>query len=301
MTLTQLRYAVAVDAHRHFGQAAAACHVSQPTLSAQLQKLEEELGVHLFDRARKPVRPTDLGRQLLEQARVVLRETDRLQDLVAEASGAVAGELRLGVIPTLAPYLLPLVAGPFATRYPAVTVTVRELRTEQVVRELALDRLDAGLIATAEPGAGLASEPLFTESFVAYVGSSHRLASAEAVRPDELNADDLWLLREGHCFRDQVLAVCGAGPPSTHRPLRFESGNLETLRMLVDAWGGMTLLPALALRHLGPAERSCVRPFRAPAPQRTVRLVRRHAYLKRTLIDAYRQTVQAVVQPLLEG
>lgn len=298
MTTTQLRYLLALDTHRHFGRAAAQCFVSQPTLSAQVQKLEEELGVLLFDRSRKPLAPTDLGRRVIAQARVALAEFDRIAALVEEAAEVLAGELRLGVIPTLAPYLLPLVAGPFAEHHPAVTVHVRELRTEELLDELAADRLDAGLIATEETRPGLASTPLFEEPFVAYVGRAHPLWAAEAVAPEDLPGEDLWLLAEGHCFREQVLQVCRRAS-SASGPLRFESGSLETLRMLVDERGGATLLPLLAVRTLSEAERASVRPFTAPAPQRTVRLVQGRTYLRRALIQAFERTVREAAAPVL--
>ncbi len=163
MTLTQLAYAVAVDTYRHFGRAAEHCHVSQPTLSMQLQKLEEELGVQLFDRSRKPILPTPIGERILAQARVILRECERLYELLNEDLEAVRGELKLGVIPTLSPYLLPLVTRPLQERYPELTVQVEELTTEQILEALATDRLDAGLIATEEGRPGLRRRALFRE------------------------------------------------------------------------------------------------------------------------------------------
>lgn len=298
MTLTQLRYVAAVDRQRHFGRAADDCHVTQPTLSAQLRKLEDELGGRLFDRSRQPVRPTALGRRVAEQARVVLRESRRITDLAQEAEGQVEGELRLGVIPTLAPYLLPLVAGSFTEAYPEATVTVRELTTAALREELAADRLDAGLIATEEEG--LALRPLFEEPFVAYVAEGHALAGNEAVDPHALDAGEMWLLREGHCFRDQVLDLCArASQSSTRQRLRFESGTLETLRAMVDRTGGLTLLPQLATHYMSEAQRRHVRPLTAPVPHRTVRLAQARPQLKQRLTRAYASAVERAVQPLL--
>jgi LysR family hydrogen peroxide-inducible transcriptional activator len=300
MTLSQLRYVVAVDTHRHFGRAAEHCFVSQPTLSAQIHKLEDELGLQLFDRSRKPVLPTDVGAKVIAQARVVLRESERIGELVTEARGEVAGELRLGVIPTLAPYLLPLVTGPFAARYPHVTVVIREMLTGSIVDHLATDRLDAGLIATAEERPGMVVQSLFTEPFVAYVGPDHPLAGAEVVEPQGLSLDDMWLLSEGHCFRDQVRDLCAQAAGSDRaQPIRFESGNLETLRMMVDRAGGVTLLPILATLPMSDAERHLVRPFANPVPQRDVRVIYGRAYLKRALIEAYVGVVTETVGPLL--
>ena len=302
MTLTQLRYVVAVDTHRHFGRAARHCFITQPTLSAQIHKLEAELGLQLFDRSRKPVLPTDVGARVIAQARVVLRESERVGELVAEARGEVAGELRLGVIPTLAPYLLPLVTEPFAARYPQVTVVVRELLTDSILDHLATDRLDAGLIATAEERPGVVVRALFTEPFVAYVGVDHPLAAADTADPHALSLDDMWLLGEGHCFREQVRDLCAqATGTGSARPIRFESGNLETLRMMVDRAGGVTLLPYLGTLPMSDTARRHVRPFVKPMPKRDVRVVYGRAYLKRALIEAYVEVVTETVEPLLEA
>ncbi|HMB93198.1 MAG TPA: LysR substrate-binding domain-containing protein [Rhodothermales bacterium] len=302
MTLTQLRYAVAVDIHRHFGRAAAQCCVTQPTLSMQLQKLEDELGFPLFDRSHQPVVATDLGAHVISQARVVLREQERIRDLVADVAHDMTGTLHLGIIPTLAPYVLPLVTVPFAEQYPGIEVHVREMPTAQIVEHLATDRLHAGLIATKETQPGLESQVLFTEPFYAYVASQHRLAGSETIQPQDLVVDDLWLLSEGHCFRDQVLNLCGkASQAGCGNPVRFESGNLETLRILVNRTGGMTLLPYLATRYLSAEEQAYVRPLSVPVPRRKVRVIYGHAYLKRHLIQAYVDTLLAEVTPMLEA
>lgn len=291
MTLTQLTYLVAVDTHRHFGKAAAHCFVSQPTLSAQLQKLEEELGVSVFDRSRKPVVPTEIGVQILEQARLVLRESKRFEDLIAVASREMAGTLHLGIIPTLASYLLPMIVPVFAAQYPAVTLTIHELLTEQVLEGLQDDTLDMGLVASHKPVPGIQDHPLFTEPFVAYVSVDHRLAGQRLISGPDLSLEDLWLLKEGHCFRDQALQVCGEESDTygVHQSILFESGNLETLQKLVDHMGGMTLLPYLATLYLSEErlERH-VRLFSDPIPGRQVNLVVRRAYLKKHLIDAWK-------------
>jgi LysR family hydrogen peroxide-inducible transcriptional activator len=300
MTLTQLAYAVAVDTYRHFGRAAEHCQVSQPTLSMQLQKLEEELGVQLFDRSRKPILPTSIGERLLAQARVILRECERLYELLQEEQNAIRGELRLGIIPTLSPYLLPLVTQPLRERYPELTVHLEELTTEQILEALLADRLDAGLVATAEDRPSLRRRALFYEPFVVYLSRGHLLLQEPYLDPSQLRIEDLWLLREGHCFRDQVLQVCGRRLEASLAPqLRFESGNLETLRLLVDELGGLTLLPLLATRYLPAEAQQRVRHFREPAPHRTIYLLHVRAHLKRSLLDAYVTVLQESVRPLL--
>lgn len=303
MTLAQLRYAVAVDAHRHFGRAAEACFVSQPTLSAGLKRLEDELGAALFDRSRQPVVPTAHGARVLRQARAVLREADGLAALAGGDGGEPVGELRLGVIPTLASCLLPLVAGPFARRHPGAVLSLHETTTEAILDGLDAGRLDAGLIATDERRAGIASRRLYDEPFVAYVGAGHPLADAPAVACDTLSLDEVWLLAEGHCFRDQVVSLCGA--PGAGGPLggrvQFESGSLETLRRMVDRAGGLTLLPHMTTLYLSDDELARVRPLAAPVPRREVRLAYGRAHSKRPLVEACAEAVIHVVAGLRES
>ena len=302
MTLTQLTYLVAVDTHRHFARAAEVCFVSQPTLSIQLQKLEEELDVKLFDRSRAPVVPTEIGAQVIEQARRVLRESGRISEMVESAGREISGTLQLGILPTLAPYVVPLVLPAFSTKYPAVNLVFHERLTAQVFEGLRSDTLDAGLIATAETDAGMQSRELFEEPFVAYLSNGHRLANENEVDAGELSLDDLWLLKEGHCFRDQLLDVCGGDSHSCgiHRSVSFESGNLETLQKIVDHAGGMTLLPLLATQYMSKSQvEKRVRPLRKPVPSRHVRVVHRRTYLKKKLIDVFVEILLGVIPPQL--
>ena len=313
VTLTQLAYAVAVDTHRHFERAARACNVSQPTLSMQLRKLEASLGEALFDRSRSPVMPTDIGRVLIAQARVVLREAERLGDLRDAASGTIEGELRVGVIPTLAPYLLPAVLELLAERHPRVELVVQEEVTESVLDALRVDALDIGLVATATATPGFVSRKLFQEPFMAYVGTEHRLAGRSRIGVSDLSLHDLWLLADGHCFRTQVMSLCrqrGRASASVPRggsaviaPMaRFESGNLETLKRLVERGAGMTLLPALAAAELPTkAQRKLLIPFSDPVPGRAIRLVRRRPQVREHLVRALVEIVQEVAARALSA
>lgn len=294
MTLTQLRYITAVDTHRHFGQAAEHCHISQPTLSMQIQKLEAELDVQIFDRSRKPVMPTDIGEMVIAQAREVLRESRRIPDLISELSSEMVGTLRIGIIPTLAPYLLPHVTPRFAEQYPGVELAIEELITEQILEELQRETLDAGLVATDMSDNDVLQHSLFDEPFVAYVSPDHRFADEKLVDSSDLSLEDLWLLKEGHCFRDQVLQVCGQESQAcgSMRSILFESGSLETLRNTVDSVGGMTLLPYLATFYLTDEQMTRhVKPFQEPTPRRTISMVYRREYLKKHLIDAYNDVI----------
>ena len=314
MTLTQLAYAVAVDTHGHFGQAAAACHVTQPTLSMQLRKLERGLNVVLFDRSRMPVVATDLGRLLLDQARVVLQEASRLPDLRDQRLGHVTGELRVGALPTLAPYLLPRFLQPLTDAHPGLRLVVEELPTAGILDRLRQETLDAGLIATREATPGTVARVLFEEPFVGYVHRDHPLAGRAALTHADLSLDDVWLLSEAHCLRAQTMQLCqerGAEPggaPSCARAVRFESGNLETLKRLVERSGGLTLLPRLALGDDAPGSTAADRgaaalviPFAAPTPVRPITLVRRRAYLKRHLVDAFVASLMASLPADLKG
>lgn len=298
MILSQLRYVVAVDEHRHFTRAADACGVAQPTLSMQIRKLEEELGVELFHRDRFRVRPTDIGGELVEQARTILREVARMRVLAGDDAGPVAGELRLGVIPTVGPLLLPRALPRLLERHRALSVVVEERRTSELVAELKAGRLDAALLATPGDAAGLEQEELFREPFVAYLAPAHPLSDRELLTRDDLRLDELWLLREGHCFRDQVLDLCStehvdSGPP---RSLSFESGNLHTLKRLVDEIGGMTLLPQLMVGELTPEEGTRLRRFAEPAPARTVSFVHGRTYLKQAAREALVAELRSSVQ-----
>jgi LysR family hydrogen peroxide-inducible transcriptional activator len=295
MTFAQLTYLVALDEERHFGRAAAACHVSQPTLSTQLRKLEDELDVELIDRSHQPVVPTAAGERLIEQARTVLAERDRLAALADDVKDRVSGTLRIGMLPTLSPYLLPLALPALEDKHPEITLVLREWPTAEVLEALHNDVLDVAIIATDEAGPELYDDVLFTEPFVGYVACPHRLADRESLDPSDLSVDDLWLLSEGHCFRDQVLQVCGHTSAGTHVPARFESGSLETLVHLVRQSGGMTLLPTLATHHMTDAERErYVVPFADPVPTRDVRLVGRRPH-KQRLVDAFVTTLRTTL------
>ena len=294
MTLVQLEYLLAVDTYRHFATAAENCFVTQPTLSMQLQKLEEELGVQLFDRSRVPVRPTELGKEIIAQARVVLAEAKKIQEIVQNQKQELAGELRIGVIPTLAPYLIPLFITGFMEKYPQVQVTVQELLTHQIVEKLNHELLDVGLLVTPLDDKSIKELPLFYEAFVAYINASHPLAKRKTIDPEKLSLEDLWVLNEGHCFRSQVLNICNRGGKAmaSHAGhFDYKSGSLETLRRIVETQHGLTLLPELSVLDMPADKRKLVRPFREPQPLREVSLVVHRSFLKKKLIEALQQEI----------
>jgi LysR family hydrogen peroxide-inducible transcriptional activator len=295
MTLTQLSYIVAVDVYRHFATAAEHSHVTQPTLSMQIQKLEDELGIIIFDRSRQPVVPTDIGAKVIAQARVVLQEAERVREILNEAGDRIAGDFRVGIIPTVAPYLLPLFVRSFAERYPQVRLIIEELQTQSIIHKLRNDTLDAGILATPLHAQGIMEEVLYYEPFVAYVSRSHPLFDKKELAVRDLSGRNVWLLSEGHCFREQALRICGERQETESPHVRFESGNLETLKRLVEQNDGMTLLPWLAVQELTDEHRQLVRPFSRKVPTREISIVYNRAYLKKSLIEAFAKEIHAIL------
>ena len=294
ITLTQLSYVTAVAQTRNFGLAAKSCFISQPTLSMQIQKLEDDLGVTLFDRSKKPVEPTAIGQRIIEQAQVVLQEAKRIEELIKEEKGEISGEFKLGIIPTLAPYLLPLFLEKFTITYPAVNLIVEEMQTQKIIKMLKEDKIDAGILVTPLNHKGIVEWPLFNDPFLAYLAPKHPLLSLSQVSDKDLSLDDIWLLNEGHCFRDQAIEICKRvkGKGSKNKNLTFESGNLETLKRLVDQNFGYTLLPSLAILGMPASEqKKKVRFFKSPAPIREVSVVYSRNYLKKSIIEALHKEV----------
>ena len=283
MNLRDLRYLVALADHTHFGKAAAACFVSQPTLSTQIRKLEDELGVALVERAPRHVMLTPSGRDIAERARRILAEVDEMKESARRTRDPEAGSVRLGLFPTLGPYLLPHVIPRVRARFPRLELLLVEEKTERLLRQLRDGKLDAAVLALPLHDDHLHEEPLFDEPSVLAVPASHALAGRAAIRMKDLADQSLLLLEDGHCLRDQALDVCemaGAGEKSG-----FRATSLETLRQMVAANVGITLLPALAVQPPVPSsEAISLVPFKAPAPHRRIAMVWRkssamHAFL----------------------
>ena len=290
MTLQQLQYVAALDEHRHFVKAAEACFVTQPTLSMQVRQLEDELGVQLFHR-QQPLRPTPEGERLIAQARMVLREADQLRAMTKELHGGIAGHYRVGVIPTLAPYLLPLFLSRFAKQYPDVRLTIEELRTSRILEALKSGAFDLGILVTPLHEPALEEIPLFQEPFLAYLPNGHALARRKRIKRSDLEDQSLWVLGEGHCFREQMLNLCDRPRSAGLANVLYESGSIETLKQLVRHGEGLTLVPALSVE----ADDTHVRRFTAPEPVRQVSLVVRTPFVRRKLLDALTTAIQAVV------
>ena len=299
MTLTQLSYIVAVADHQHFGAAAEACFVTQPTLSMQLQKLEGELGVTLFDRSRQPIRPTAIGSLIVAQARTVLADAEKIKSISAETLDRIEGELHLGVIPTLAPYVLPLFLKGLSAKYPQLQIVIEELQTRQIVDRLLARDLDIGIAVTPLANTAIAEDVLFQEPFELYLSPKHPLLKKKVIEERDLSTSEIWLLGEGHCFRDQALSLCrgkSGGIVAGETALRFESGNLETLKKMVDQGSGYTLLPLLAGQDVHDKEqRRRIRAFAEPIPTREVSLVYDRHFARKALVRALADEIRAAL------
>lgn len=294
MTLTQLEYIVALDTYRHFVLAAEKCFITQPTLSMQIQKLEEDLGVTIFDRTKQPVIPTEMGTSIIAQARVVLRESGIIRHMISEQKDTMTGEIRIGIIPTIAPYLLPPLFKNIREKYPQVTLVVREIITEEIVQELKNNRLDCGIVVTPLKDASIKEDILFYEELFIYVSKNNALYNKKYVLPTEIDPNQLWLLEEGHCFRSQILNLCELQKYSSLH-FRYETGNIETLKRMVDKSDGITILPELAVMEFTKSQLKMVKRVKDPSPAREVSLVTHRDHLKTKLIKLLKEEVLSIV------
>ncbi len=300
MTITQLEYIVAVDTHRHFAKAAEKCFITQPTLSMQIQKLEEKLGSKIFDRSKQPVIPTEIGEEIIQQARIILNEVKKIDQLISDKQGILQGELKIGIIPTLAPYLLPLFLQPFLKKYPDVTIKVKEMTTDIIVEKLKTGRIDAGLLVTPLQEPSITEYPLFYEELVAYVSKKNAAFKKTYVLADDIDLKELWLLEEGHCFRSQIINLCELKKQTKEKSnFEYEAGSVETLRKMVELNNGVTILPELATLDFSTKQLNMIRHFKSPAPVREVSLVTHRDYMKKKLIDVLKQQIIDILPPKL--
>jgi LysR family hydrogen peroxide-inducible transcriptional activator len=295
MTLTQLQYLIAVDNHRHFARAAEACFVTQPTLSMQIQKLEEELGVLLFDRSKHPVRPTSIGERLIAQARMVVNESERMKQILQESKNQLEGPFKLGVIPTVSSSLIPRFIADFHKKFPKIQLQIQELRTDTILDKLRKDELDAAILATPLDEKGIIEQPLYYEPFMGFVPDNHRLSKEAFITNSELDANDLLLLNEGHCFRNSILNICNKVTADEDKPIDLESGNFETLIRLSKQGFGMTLLPYLHALDLPEDDQRFIKPIADPKPTREVSLIYTRAELKIKVINEMGNIIRKTV------
>ena len=298
MTLTQLKYTLAVAEQGNFTLAAEKCFVTQPTLSMQVQKLEEELDIELFNRKAKPITLTAVGEKIIAQAKVLLEEAKRMNDVVATERGVVEGHFRIGIIPTVMPTLLPLFLNTFIKKFPKVNLKIEELNTASIVEELSTGKLDAGIAATPLDHPQLIEKPLYYEPFVGYTPKSHPLSSIKKLEVEDLEKMDILVLEDGHCFREHVLNLCQTTRKS--KSFDLKSGSFETLIRLANEGMGMTLLPYLQTRALSEKDKENLRYFESPEPAREISMIYSKNLLKIPIIEALSETIEAVLRGAIQ-
>lgn len=294
MTLQQLEYILALDRFRHFGKAAEHCRVTQPTLSAMIQKLEEELDTRIFDRTQQPVCPTPVGVQILAQARRVLEQAGHIRDIIAEEKQSLSGTFTLGILPTIAPYLLPRFFPQLMKKYPQLDIRVSEMKTADIKQALQKGEIDAGIVTRLDDMDNFEQQHLFYEEFYAYVAREDALSAQSTVRTSDLADTQLWLLDEGHCFRDQLVRFCQLKNARASQ-LAYHLGSMETFMRMVEGGKGVTFIPALAVLQLNPAQQELVRPFAIPRPTRQIVLLTGRDFIRHTLLDMLVQAIRLSV------
>jgi len=296
MTITQLQYVLAIAEHKNFTKAAEKCFVTQPTLSTQIQKLEEELDVLIFDRSKKPIELTDVGRKIVLQAKNIVNESDRIQDIVDQQKGFIGGDFKIGIIPTIMPTLLPMFLKAFIKKYPKVNLKIEELTTEDIIKKINEGHLDAAIVSTPLENESIKERVLFYEPFVGYIPSNHRLSSKKKIEVSDLEIDDMLLLEDGHCFRDGVINLCKTFKNQANESFQLESGSIETLVKLSNEGLGMTLLPYLHTMDLNDKLKENLRYFNDPTPAREVSIIHHKSELKMQIIDALHNVISGIIR-----
>jgi len=296
MTITQLHYVLAVAEYQNFTKAAKTCNVTQPTLSMQIQKLEDELNILIFDRSKKPIELTEVGEKIVLQAKNIVDESARIQDIIDQEKGFIGGEYRLGIIPTVMPTLLPMFLKTFMNRYPKVQLKIIELTTPQIIKQLNEGHIDAAIAVTPLEEENIIERPLFYEPFVAYIPDNHRLYAKTKIENSDLDINDILLLEDGHCFRDGIINLCSASNHNQHKKVYLESGSFETLVKLVNEGLGMTLIPYLHSKELNEANFKNCRHFTDPKPAREVSLLFSKNELKIQITTVLKDTISAVIR-----
>ncbi len=298
MTITQLKYVLAVAEYQNFTVASEHCFVTQPTLSMQIQKLEDELDTQIFNRNKKPIELTDIGKKIVDQAKIIVNESNRINDIVEQQKGYIGGEFKMGIIPTIMPTLLPLFLKTFIKKYPKVNLKVEELTTEEIIKKLNDGHIDIAIAATPLEQATIKEQVLYYEPFVGFVPEEHRLFSNKILTPEDLEIEDLLLLEDGHCFKDSILNICSARGNNS-RSFELQSGSFDTLVKLSKEGMGMTLLPYLQTEDLSEADKTNLRKFENPTPAREVSILYHKSQLKLHLIDAIKTTIDGIIRGVI--
>lgn len=296
MTITQLRYVLAVAEHKNFTKASQHAFVTQPTLSMQIQKLEEELGVEIFNRNKKPIALTQVGQKIVEQAKNIVNESYRIQDIVEQQKGYIGGEFKLAIIPTVMPTLLPMFLKNFINRYSKVNLKIFELNTAELLKKLKSGQIDAAIAATPLEAPDIIERPLYYEPFVGYIPKEHKLYKKSSLEPADLDVEDILLLEDGHCFKDNILNICKNRNSNFNASYQIESGSFETMIRLSHEGLGMTLLPYLNTLELSNQQKENLRNFSNPKPAREISLIYHKSELKLQIIKALHDTISGVVK-----
>ncbi|MEG0994139.1 MAG: LysR substrate-binding domain-containing protein [Bacteroidales bacterium] len=291
MTLQQMEYIVAVNKYRHFVTASEQCGVTQPTLSTMIQRLEEELGTKIFDRSKHPIEPTAMGIRIIKQAEVALSEMRRIRELVESETATLSGPLRLGIIPTLAPYLVPDMIRNFRKDYPEIELTIHEMPTARLVEELKKGMIDLMIAATPLDQTDFLEIPLYYEKFVAYFADS-QACPQNALAADHMPTDNLWVLQEGHCLRDQTFNFCKNYGGFNKA---YEAGSIDTLVRIVDKNGGYSVIPELHIPFLSKSQQQHVRQISSPPAVREVSIVIRKDFIKERMLNALADTIKKII------
>ncbi|MGL4412213.1 MAG: LysR substrate-binding domain-containing protein [Bacteroidales bacterium] len=294
MTLQQFEYILAVDQFRHFAKAADYCCVTQPTLSTMIQKLEDELEVKIFDRKQQPICPTAIGVHIIEQARVILSQVNQIPDIIKESQNSLSGSFKLGILPTIAPYLLPRFFPNLTKRYPELDLRVIEMKTSEIKQSLLSGDIDAGIVANLTDMEQFNKSTLFYEQFFAYVAPNQPIAQRDIIRSSDLSGEELWLLDEGHCFRDQLVRFCQIKSAQASQ-LAYSLGSMETFMRMVESGRGVTFIPELATMQLSEKQKELVRPFAIPTPAREIILLTHPNFIRHTLLERLIAEIQASV------
>ncbi len=293
MTLTQIEYILAVAKEQSFRGAAKSRFVTQPTLSMQIQKLEDELGVVIFDRSQSPILPTKVGALIIQQAKVVYGESMRIPEIIQTQKLGLVGDLSVGVIPTVSPYLVPLFLKPFNHGYPQIEISISELTTAHCLNQLEQEEIDVAILATKEDPKRFVQKKLYDEEFLLFANKDNALLKKKVISISDINLKDIWLLEEGHCLSSEIIKTCHLRRDVSQLPghLNFKIGNLESIRSLVQENFGYTLLPYLSTRKLSQQEKKLLRPFKEAQPKRTIYLTLRKGFLKEGLVGALKSTI----------
>lgn len=296
MTISQLKYVLAVAEYQNFTVASEHCFVTQPTLSMQIQKLEDELGIQIFNRGKKPIQLTEIGKKIVEQAKTIVDESNRINDIVDQQKGYIGGEFKLGIIPTIVPTLLPMFLKTFLKKYPKVNLIIEELTTEEIVKKLTEGHIDAAIAATPLENESIKERVLYFEPFVGFIPEDHRLYHQKNIEVDDLELNDILLLEDSHCFKASVLNLCKAFKNDSIAPFQLESGSFSTLIKLSKENMGMTLLPYLHTLDLNINDQKHLREFTSPVPAREVSLIYHKSQLKMQLIESLKNTIDGIIR-----